>query len=342
MLSEVANIRKQYEHRSSKDENVYSNVSQFETFVPLFFQVNELAADPPPIVTQQKVAKKVKKLKKVASNSVAMTTAEEESNNLPSTAINSQKPPKKKRIVTHVDSIDFGLTSLNSSPSKLSKKQSSMRVCGEVSGNVGHTQEQAVKDTADESNQAKVSNVIQDLQPTALKSDNSAAPPTPSAVEAAETALKTPVKDAKPWRKNMKVKSENDPLPPEEDKEDLVVQTDPKPWRKNMKPSASVESKKSMCTQRNACFSSSSSCFFRKTRDCFISGEQATEVSCHVRNARPPRDHEKVKKFIKDKRRKASEERQAQEEDSRRKKTQVQERLLALDAFRKTQVTVHC
>merc|ERR1719414_1757797 len=108
----------------------------------------------------------------------------------------------------------------------------------------------------------------------------------------------------------MKVKSENDPLPPEEDKEDLVVQTDPKPWRKNMKPSASVESKKS---------------------------EQATEVSCHVRNARPPRDHEKVKKFIKDKRRKASEERQAQEEDSRRKKTQVQERLLALDAFRKTQ-----
>ena len=264
MLSEVANIRKQYEHRSSKDENVYSNVSQFETFVPLFFQVNELAADPPPIVTQQKVAKKVKKLKKVVSNSVAMTTAEEESNNLPSTAINSQRPPKKKRIVTHVDSIDFGLTSLNSSPSKLTKKQSSMRVSGEVSGNVGHTQEQAVKDTADESNQAKVSNVIQDLQPTALKSDNSAAPPTPSAVEAAEaeTALKTPVKDAKPWRKNMKVKSENDPLPPEEDKEDLVVQTDPKPWRKNMKPSASVESKKSMCTQRNACFSSSSSCFF--------------------------------------------------------------------------------
>ena len=45
-----------------------------------------------------------------------------------------------------------------------------------------------------------------------------------------------------------------------------------------------------------------------------------------------------MKKFIKDKRRKASEERKAQQEDSRRKKIQVQERLLALDAFRKTQV----
>ena len=82
-------------------------------------------------------------------------------------------------------------------------------------------------------------------------------------------------------------------------------------------------------------------CRLRETKPCFILGEpieEATEdVSCHVRT-RPTRDHEKVKKFIKDKRRKASEERKAQQEDSRRKKIQVQERLLALDAFRKTQV----
>ena len=61
-------------------------------------------------------------------------------------------------------------------------------------------------------------------------------------------------------------------------------------------------------------------------------------VSCHVISR--PRDYEKVKKFIKDKRRKASEERKAQEEDSKRKKSQVQERLLALDAYRKKQVKV--
>lgn len=62
-------------------------------------------------------------------------------------------------------------------------------------------------------------------------------------------------------------------------------------------------------------------------------------VSCHSRQR--PHDHERVKKFMKVKRHKAMADRKVKNQEARKKKAQVQERLLALEAFRKTQVLLH-
>lgn len=125
-MSEVANIRKQYEHRSSK----FLLYHIWSVFVPLFFiLVNELAADPPPIVTKKVVAKKTKKLKKVSNQVVMKEEGDKNDINLQSsTSIHQKSYPLKKRIVTHVDSMSFGLTSLamaSQSKSKSSDKQHS-------------------------------------------------------------------------------------------------------------------------------------------------------------------------------------------------------------------------
>lgn len=59
-------------------------------------------------------------------------------------------------------------------------------------------------------------------------------------------------------------------------------------------------------------------------------------MSCHSRQR--PHDHERVKKFMKVKRHKAMADRKVKDQEAKKKKAQVQERLLALEAYRKTQV----
>ena len=74
-----------------------------------YLSVNELACDPPPIVTDQnKVAKKIKKIKNV-SKQVVITPEPLDKNDETAMQSTAQKSIKK-RIVTHVDSVSFGIT----------------------------------------------------------------------------------------------------------------------------------------------------------------------------------------------------------------------------------------
>ena len=199
-----------------------------------------MAADPPPIVTTKVVAKKTKKLKKVSNQVVMMT--KEDTNLHSSTSNHHQKSyPLKKRIVTHVDSVSFGLRS-SASVSQSKNKSSDKLGIGKV------TSENGVKD--EESNQATLSNISEDCFSKEQQHDfKEVKPDHHGALQSAKDCQGGGGIDAtdKPWRKNMKVKQENDEEKetkvPEEEQEDKM-KMNPKPWRHNMKPSFSVEKAK--------------------------------------------------------------------------------------------------
>ena len=61
-------------------------------------------------------------------------------------------------------------------------------------------------------------------------------------------------------------------------------------------------------------------------------------MSCHLREARAPHDHERIRNFMKLKRQKTKSELKAKKEEDQYHKTKVQQRLLALEMNRRSKV----
>ena len=69
----------------------------------------------------------------------------------------------------------------------------------------------------------------------------------------------------------------------------------------------------------------------------FLSGKPSISTPCHQTKQRSESDHEKVQKFMQTKRQKLISERKAKDEADQLEKNRVQQRLLALEAWRKQQ-----
>lgn len=108
------------------------------------------------------------------------------------------------------------------------------------------------------------------------------------------------------------------------EEEENEPKAEDRPWRANMKKSPSKGNTRCLFTKRD------------KVKNIAAESEvSATEGPCHSRQ-RPP-NHEKVKKYMQDKRKKSVVERKAREEATKTEKARVQERLEALSEWRRKQ-----